>query len=80
MSTVTCTYELYQIAFKEARAAVRAGNVARLDSLRARAGVRSGAARAAVLLAVGDAQAEASRRSKIDVCRPLCETRCERGV
>lgn len=75
-----CTYELYVLTFKDARAAVRAGDAGRLSALRTRATTRGGGAAAAALLALDDAQAQASRRSKFEVCRPLCVTRCERGV
>jgi hypothetical protein len=75
-----CTYELYVAVFKEARAAFKAGDASRLAALRARASHRRGAARAAALLALDDVEAKASRRTKFEVCRPLCDTRCERGV
>jgi hypothetical protein len=75
-----CTYELYALTFKAARAAVRSGDGARLVAMRARAGCRPGGAAAACLLALDDAEANASRRTKFEVCRPLCDTRCERGV
>lgn len=75
-----CTYELYVLTFKDARAAVRAGDARRLEALRVRAAGHGGGASAAAMLALDDAQAHASRRSKFEVCRPICVTRCERGV
>ena len=75
-----CTYELYAATFREARAALRARDPARLAALRAKAAGRPGAASEVCLLALEDAEAQASRRSKFEVCRPLCDTRCERGV
>jgi hypothetical protein len=75
-----CTYELYALTFKAARAAVRSGDGPRLVAMRSRAGCRPGGAAEACLLAIADAEANASRRTKFEVCRPLCDTRCERGV
>lgn len=75
-----CTYELYLATFKDAKAAVRARDEARLAAMRAKAASRGGGASAAAALALGDAQAAHPRRSKADVCRPLCDVRCERAV
>ncbi len=75
-----CTYELYLATFKDARAAVRTGDGARLAAMRAKAASRGGGATAAAQLALDDAEAARSRRSKLDVCRPLCDARCERAV
>jgi hypothetical protein len=75
-----CTYDLYVATFKESRAAVKAGDEARLAAIRARAAKRDGAAATVMLLALEDAQAKASCRTKFEVCRPMCDTRCERGV
>jgi hypothetical protein len=75
-----CTYELYLATYKAVRLAARARDTARLAALRARAETRTGSARKAALLAIADAEGNVSRRSKADVCRPLCATRCERGV
>lgn len=75
-----CTYEIYLATYKAARLAARARDTARLAALRTRAEKRAGSARNAALLALADAEENASRRSKADVCRPLCATRCERGV
>ena len=80
MATHECTYDLYVATYKAARAAVRAKDAARISALRARAEGRSGGARTAALLALADAEASVARRSKFEVCRPLCDTRCERGV
>ncbi len=75
-----CTYEIYQLTYKAARIAARAKDTSRLAALRTRAEARSGGARAAALLAIADAERNVARRSKVEVCRPLCDTRCERGV
>ena len=75
-----CTYEIYQLTYKAARIAARAKDSARLLALRGRAEARAGSARAAALLAIADAEGNVAKRSKADVCRPLCSTRCERGV
>jgi hypothetical protein len=75
-----CTYEIYLATYKVARMAVRAHDASRLGSIRARAEARSGGARAAALLAVDDAEKNASKRTKLEVCRPVCDTKCERAV
>lgn len=75
-----CTYEIYVATYKAARLAARASDAPRLAALRKRAETRTGAARGAALLGIDDAVANASRRSKADVCRPLCDTKCERAV
>ncbi len=75
-----CTYELSLATFKVARAAVRAGDAARLSALRTQIAKRSGGAAAVSRLAVDDAEGRRSSRTKFEVCRPLCDTRCERGV
>jgi hypothetical protein len=75
-----CTYEIYLATYKVARMAARANDTSRLGAIRARAEARTGGARAAALLAVADAVKNVSRRSKLDVCRPVCDTRCELGV
>lgn len=80
MATHDCTYELYLVTYKAARAAVKARDAARLAAMRAKAVGRRGAARRAAVLALDDAESNAARRSKADVCRPFCDTRCERGV
>ena len=74
-----CTYELYALTYKVARAAVKARDAARLAALRAKAVAREGAARRAAVLALDDAEGLRSRRGKEEVCRPLCDTRCERA-
>lgn len=75
-----CTYDLYQLTYKAASLAVRAKDAARIAALRTRAEARTDGARAAALLAIADAEGHVSKRSKAEVCRPLCDTRCERGV
>ncbi len=80
MATHDCTYELYLATYKAARAAVKAKDVARLAAMRAKAVSRKGSASRAAVLALDDAESNAARRSKAEVCRPLCDTRCERGV
>ena len=75
-----CTYEIYLATYKAVRLASRSKDAARLAALRTRAEARAGGARKAALLAIADAEGNASRRSKVDVCRPHCDTRCERGV
>ncbi len=79
MTSPLCTYELYAAFFKETRIALRNGDAARVGALRAAAGRRNGASQAC-LLAVGDAEQGAARRSKVEVCRPLCTSKCERAV
>ncbi len=80
MATHDCTYELYLATYKAARAAVKAKDASRLAAMRAKAQGRKGAAAKAALLALDDAEGHVARRSKFEVCRPLCDTRCERGV
>jgi hypothetical protein len=75
-----CTYELYASTYKDARAAVRAGDARRLETIRASVANRAGGEAEACLLALRDAQGKSPRRTKFEVCRPLCQTRCERGV
>ncbi len=75
-----CTYELYAVTYKAARAALKAGDAGRFEALRERANRRTGGEAAACLLALSDAEANSARRTKFEVCRPLCDTRCERGV
>ncbi len=75
-----CTYELYGRIYAIARQAVRAKDEAKLTTIRAAAARRSGGAQAAFSLALEDALADRPRRSRLDVCRPLCTDKCERAV
>ncbi len=75
-----CTYELYVAVFKDVAAAVRAGDTGRIATLRARIEARPGPRAAVCKLALDDAEGRSARRTKYEVCRPLCATRCERGV
>lgn len=80
MATHDCTYELYVATYKAAQAAVKAKDTVRVAAMRAKALSRKGAAGKAAVLALDDAEGKVARRTKAEVCRPLCDTRCERGI
>ncbi len=80
MATHHCTYDVYLATYTAARAAVKAKDAARLAAMRAKAISRKGGASRAAVLALDDAEGTVARRTKLEVCRPLCDTRCERGV
>jgi hypothetical protein len=79
-TVAVCTYELYLATFKDARTALRERDGGRLAAMRAKAASRGGGATEACELALADAEASRGQRSRLEVCRPLCDTRCERAV